>query len=389
MAKKKEIIKKDTVPDLTFEEIIDRIRPEGQEIWNPQIYGGRMEGAQYRSAISGARVEVFPENDPTIGFRIINDVGDDVFKALVGGSDVGDVVMGNFSGGKGAKWDKSAGTFTIAGAIATGNMNADNVETSIFSTNRGGDSEVNITQGSLNVSIFDVNGAAVFHAVGKTFSNGILHLDTRTHDVEALTLETRLVTATAETAKFTNVGLSEILILEATNVSNTDTILKTIGSGPTWHAEFGGPVKIVAELQIDIDNSDNEAIDINSSRQNSAITINETATAGIAPIINIVSARPARGIFLDLNHTTNNKRGIDLRYAGLGLATEGIIHITAENASAVGACLVLDHGGVGTHINFSGDPANSSPIDGDLWFDGSDLKLRIGATTYTLDKTSV
>lgn len=42
----------------------------------------------------------------------------------------------------------------------------------------------------------------------------------------------------------------------------------------------------------------------------------------------------------------------------------------------------------GTHINLLGDTSNSSPADGDIWFDGTNLKIRIGATTYNLDKTA-
>jgi hypothetical protein len=52
-------------------------------------------------------------------------------------------------------------------------------------------------------------------------------------------------------------------------------------------------------------------------------------------------------------------------------------------------CIKLAQSGGNAHINMSGDPANSSPTDGDVWFDGSDLKIRIGSTTYTLDKTAV
>jgi hypothetical protein len=38
----------------------------------------------------------------------------------------------------------------------------------------------------------------------------------------------------------------------------------------------------------------------------------------------------------------------------------------------------------GAHINLAGDPANASPTDGDLWFTGSQLNFRNGATTVDL-----
>ena len=40
------------------------------------------------------------------------------------------------------------------------------------------------------------------------------------------------------------------------------------------------------------------------------------------------------------------------------------------------------------HIRLIGDPANATPLDGDIWFDGTNLKIRIGATTYNIDTTA-
>ena len=40
------------------------------------------------------------------------------------------------------------------------------------------------------------------------------------------------------------------------------------------------------------------------------------------------------------------------------------------------------------HIRLTGDPANATPLDGDIWFNGTNLKIRIGATTYNFDLTA-
>ena len=64
-------------------------------------------GGSYNSASSDPRVRIFP--DSNTGLQIIDDGGNDVFKALVGGTDVGDVIIGDYSGGQGLKYDKSAG----------------------------------------------------------------------------------------------------------------------------------------------------------------------------------------------------------------------------------------------------------------------------------------
>lgn len=73
-------------------------------------------GGTYDSAASGARVRIFP--DANTGIQIIDDTAADVFKCLVGGTDVGDVIIGNYAGGKGAKYDKSADTFTFTGILS-------------------------------------------------------------------------------------------------------------------------------------------------------------------------------------------------------------------------------------------------------------------------------
>ena len=77
-------------------------------------------GGAYNSAESGARVRIFP--DAYTGIRIIDDNGADVFKALVGGTDVGDVQIG------------SADSHYLLFDKSTGNM----VTNATFQSNIGG-----------------------------------------------------------------------------------------------------------------------------------------------------------------------------------------------------------------------------------------------------------
>jgi hypothetical protein len=72
-------------------------------------------GGTYDSASSGARVRIFPTSDT--GIQILDDSGNNVFKAEVGGINVGDITIGNWAGDQGIKYDKSAGTTTFKGAI--------------------------------------------------------------------------------------------------------------------------------------------------------------------------------------------------------------------------------------------------------------------------------
>ena len=97
--------------------------------------GSTMIGSYYKSAETGARVEILP--DPYIGIVCYSSAGSEVFKTIVHGTDIGDVIMGNYSSGKYAMWDDSAATMklgpsayvdtrlasTLAGAInASGNL---------------------------------------------------------------------------------------------------------------------------------------------------------------------------------------------------------------------------------------------------------------------------
>ena len=75
-------------------------------------------GGAYNTAASGARVRIFP--DSSTGIQIIDDAGADVFKAMVGGANVGDVTIGDYNNSKGLMWDKSTGLFLVKGSIIAG-----------------------------------------------------------------------------------------------------------------------------------------------------------------------------------------------------------------------------------------------------------------------------
>jgi hypothetical protein len=78
--------------------------------------------SSFSSLQENSRVEISP--DDTIGIRIKDDADNEVFKAMVGGIDVGDVIIGDYSNGQGLKYDKSENTTTFAGALsaATGTL---------------------------------------------------------------------------------------------------------------------------------------------------------------------------------------------------------------------------------------------------------------------------
>ena len=57
-----------------------------------------------------------------------------VFKVTVGGTDVGDVQLGNYGGSNGALWDNSAGTFNIRGTMNAGTITGTLIKTSASGT---------------------------------------------------------------------------------------------------------------------------------------------------------------------------------------------------------------------------------------------------------------
>lgn len=82
-----------------------------------RFVGSEFENCSFKSTSTGARLEIFPSSDQTIGMVVYSSTGTEVFKLMIAGTDVSDVIIGNYAGGTGIKWDQSAGTFTIKGTI--------------------------------------------------------------------------------------------------------------------------------------------------------------------------------------------------------------------------------------------------------------------------------
>lgn len=76
------------------------------------ITAGTVTGATLQTATSGARVLMDTSN-----LIAYDDAAGEVFKVLITGADVGDVIIGDYANTKGIKWDKSAATFLMKGAL--------------------------------------------------------------------------------------------------------------------------------------------------------------------------------------------------------------------------------------------------------------------------------
>ncbi len=76
------------------------------------ITAGTVTGATIQTSGAGSRVVMDVNN--VIAY---DNAAAEVFKVLLTGTDVGDVIIGNYASSKGIKWDKSAETFAVKGAI--------------------------------------------------------------------------------------------------------------------------------------------------------------------------------------------------------------------------------------------------------------------------------
>lgn len=121
--------------------------------------GSAATGGSYDTAASGARVRIFP--DANTGLQIIDDAGNDVFKAIVGGTSVGDIIFGDYAHDQGMFYDKSVGahgTTYVKGALIGG-------AGSVFSADYFSGGIINSKQITLG---FTDNAGDCFIAAGKT-----------------------------------------------------------------------------------------------------------------------------------------------------------------------------------------------------------------------------
>ncbi len=138
------------------------------------------------------------------------------------------------------------------------------------------------------------------------------------------------------------------------------------------------------------------------------VIINDTSsTAGgfEANTVRITSAVKSTGVGLLITKTGNTpavkitQGGDDdvMQFIqngeGFGLridqdSTGALAAISTDNTNA-GPGIQIGAWGNGAHLQLTGDPTVSSPADGEIWFDGTNLKMRKGATTYNINMTAV
>lgn len=173
-----ELFTEQIVPTYTVNQILEGAVPtsnlnngsvSGGTVVGGRTIGGVMEGASYKSSITGARIEIFPESDKTIGFVSYAADGSVVFETLVSGTDIGDVIIGNYAGAQGAKWDQSAGTFSIKGALSASSLDIpDTTTANSFHVDTTGNAWWGATTLGSAVAKILKTGAATFTSISIT-----------------------------------------------------------------------------------------------------------------------------------------------------------------------------------------------------------------------------
>lgn len=130
-----------------------RVDMLGNATLNSVTVSGYVEdvGGTYTSASgTGARVQLLP--DANTGIVAYNSSNAKVFEVLVGGTNVGDVTLGDYAGSNGMFWDSSASTFTIKGDMTAGNITGVNFQTAASGA------RVLISAGGSKIEIKDSGG---------------------------------------------------------------------------------------------------------------------------------------------------------------------------------------------------------------------------------------
>jgi hypothetical protein len=292
---------------------------------------------------------------------------------------------GNIWWGTSATYAGATYKISASGVSALSTTTALTMTSTTMRSNDGASgTRIDITDSDTAIKIRDANTDILFIAQGETFNNAVCEIRPWTNDKRALYLYTSLATATVATMTVQNDGLGNSVYVSSNNGSNTESIFKINNStaGYALETASGKGIKITPTGVY--------GLYISSGYEGTSFAISEVGTSGNTPSIEISTARPCAGLSILCSHTTNTEKGLYVSYAGTGANNVGIGHFRATKANNSAACVVLDQVSNGRcHIQFIGDPSNPSPQDGDMWFTGAELYMKIGATVYKFDKTAV
>ncbi len=146
----------------------------------------------------------------------------------------------------------------------------------------------------------------------------------------------------------------------------------------------------------------------NASATQPALQISQSNGSSTASALVIPYGGTGDGVSIEQSGTPVNNGHTVRIYSNVAHTNPGtaLLYVKADNAGASKPACYFEHDGTGqalyvsqlgtgkactinsqggaAHLNLLGDPANSSPADGDLWYTGSALNFRDGSTTVDL-----
>lgn len=202
----------------------------------------------------------------------------------------------------------------------------------------------------------------------------------------------RIVLSNNKFIAYDSSGNPLVTILDGTSEMIKTYAAGSIGAITLIDSNYGGSASTADVLSITVNQGSSKALNIyNSGSSTSLITTQIVNAAGYAMKIQQQSAAAQVGLWfqqLDLDktgifivdNTSNNPSHEALVEILNGSTSSGLVAILTlqGNATTKPAAIRM--------VSIGGDPA--SPGSGDIWFDGSELHIRIGATTYHLNKTA-
>lgn len=205
-------------------------------------------GGNYASAASGARVLIFP--DSTTGIQVIDNAANDVFKVIVGGTNVGDVYVGNYAGSEGIFYDKSANTTTIKGSFTAGDITGATIAIgsadTIFKTDINGNSHWgNALYASAPAKIANT-GAAIFSNItitGGTVAGSVVSTGISASNITTGTLSADRISAGSLNANKITAGTITATQIAADAITATHIVAGTITADEIANSTITG-VKI-------------------------------------------------------------------------------------------------------------------------------------------------
>lgn len=255
-------------------------------------------GGDYQTTATGARLLIFP--DANTGIQIINASSADVFKAIIGGTDSGDVIFGNYSGSQGILWDQSAGTLNVKGNItmSSGSITWASVTGPDYTNVQGTKPPAGATVGATwGVNIDGSNKPADNATVGATLGTNVSGGSTSTNYISNSGYITA-ITADSITTGTLTVGSSNVGIyvesggdieFESTDSSSiSEIIFNRAGvANKGWNIWFtgdgGGGIYNAGDLQfMPQSNNDSDRVRFGSTGQSCAVVVHGSMNCNYA-----------------------------------------------------------------------------------------------------------